>query len=176
MTLSNLCTTEYTARDDTQQLVHYRIYSERWHSATCAPPNILWIISVVQPAEQIMQRYLLHVNKLFLNFVSGISYPITVHVRMLAGNARTWEKISDTKFQIQNSEIACLHVTGTAAGFVRLVVQLKLFRVYSVVHKLLSVIARCKCILCRRQPPTLRGLRLEALELSACRSVYQKVI
>jgi hypothetical protein len=35
---------------------------------------------------------------------------------------------------------------------------------------------QCKCIFCRRQPPTLRGLCLEALELSACRSVYQKVV
>jgi hypothetical protein len=35
---------------------------------------------------------------------------------------------------------------------------------------------QCKCILCRRQPPTLRGLCLEALELSACRSVYHKVV
>jgi hypothetical protein len=31
----------------------------------------------------------------------------------------------------------------------------------------------CRCILCIRQPPTsLKGLCLEALELSACRSVY----
>jgi hypothetical protein len=34
----------------------------------------------------------------------------------------------------------------------------------------------CKCILCRRQPLTLRGLCLEASELTACRSVYQKVV
>jgi hypothetical protein len=32
---------------------------------------------------------------------------------------------------------------------------------------------QCKSILCRRKPPTLRGLCLEILELSACRSVYR---
>jgi hypothetical protein len=35
---------------------------------------------------------------------------------------------------------------------------------------------QCKCILCRRQPPTFRGLCLEALELSASRTVYHKVV
>jgi hypothetical protein len=34
----------------------------------------------------------------------------------------------------------------------------------------------CKCILCRRQPRTLRGLCLEAMELSVCHSVYQTVV